>query len=447
MQPELAEQLPRIENLSDHAVLIHCLDLIRDGTSGRSSFELHTPLELMARYRLLPWVEGGFRHTARAQMLATALDFRRIAKPFPAALGPSVEWAGVSGDAPWRDIAAALRTSRPDDLQTVARQLGDRILANVGGAGHGHLLLAFAHEADGWVCERLVPHLRSFVEWFASDEETDGAALLEDLQPLAAAKRVEDVAGFLAAVPKNSAESEHGGIRGIVDRARQTGFDCQVDADPYARPLPRCVAALEAAAQFMLLEEDELEYGWSHCLTLPEAACTLAENATEGGAQLPTAVAISYVAAFVSALRSGAPLPPLADAGALSGEREGLAPRKKEPSAGEREGLAPRKKEPAATTRDLRDALMGNDALHAAPAVALRLSEAEATSAWTLICSLASVRPDAHLVKYTFACLRCANRSQHPPLFLAAAVKLLAAWLVRYPEGTKPADLLIDRLA
>ena len=160
---------------------------------------------------------------------------------------------------------------------------------------------------------------------------------------------------------------------------------------------------------------------------------SLAENATEGGAELPTAVAVSYVAAFVSALRSGAPLPPLADAG--------------EPSAGEREGLAPRKKEPAATTQELRDALTGNDALHAAPAVALRLSESEATSAWTLICSLASVRPDAHLVKYTFACLRCANRSQHPPLFLAAAVKLLAAWLVRYPEGTKPADLLIDRLA
>ena len=423
MQPELAEQLPRIENLSDHAVLMHCLDLIRDGTSGRSSFELHTPLELMARYRLLPWVEGEHRHTARVQMLATALDFRRVAEPFPATLGPSVARASVSVDALWRDIAAALRTPRPDDLQTVARQLGDRILANVGGAGHGHLLLAFAREADGWACERLVLHLRSFVEWFASDEATDGAALLEDLQPLAAAKRVEDVAGFLAAVPKNSAESEHGGIRGIVDRARQTGFDCQVTTDTYARPLPRCVAALEAAARFMLLEDDELEYGWSHCLTLPEAACTLAENATEGGAELPTAVAVSYVAAFVSALRSGAPLPPLADGG------------------------APRMKEPAATTQELRDALTGNDALHAAPAVALRLSEAEATSAWTLICSLSSVRPDAHLVKYAFACLRCANRSQHPRLFLAAAAKLLAAWLVRYPEGTKPADLLIDRLA
>ena len=420
MRQELAEQLPRIENLSDHAVLMRCLDLIRDGTSGRSSFELHTPLELMARYRLLPWVEGELRHTARAQMLATALDFRRIAKPFPAASGPRVERTSVSVDAPWQDLAAVLRHPRADDLQTVARQLADRILANVGGAGHGHLLLAFAREADGWACERLAPHLRSLVEWFASDEETDGAALLEDLQPLAAAKRVEDVAAFLAAVPRNSAESEHGGIRGIVDCARQTGFDCQVEADPYARPLPRCVAALEVAARFMLLEDDELEYGWSHCLTLPEAACTLAEGATDGGAELPTAVAVSYVAAFVSALRSGTPLPP----------RAGTS-----------------MKELDATRQHLRNALTGDDALRAAPAVALRLNEAEATSAWTLICSLASVRPDAHLVKYTFACLRCANRSQHPRLFLAAAAKLLAAWLARFPAGTAEADLLVDRLA
>lgn len=419
MHPELVEHLPRIENLSDHAVLMRCLDLIRDGTSGRSSFELHTPLELLARYRLLPWVEGELRHTARAQMLATALDFRRVAEPFPAAPGPRVERESVSVDAPWQDIAAVLRHPRPDDLQTVARQLGDRVLANVGGAGHGHLLLAFAREADGWVCERLAPHLRSFVEWFASDEETNGAALLSDVRPLATAKRVEDVAAFLEAVPRNSAESEHGGIRGIVDRARQTGFDCQVAGDTYARPLPRCIAALEVAARFMLLEEDELEYGWSHCLTLPEAACTLAENGTDGGAELPTAVAVSYVAAFASALRSGAPLPPLADAG-----------------------------EPATARQELCDALTGNDALHAAPAVALRLNEAEATRAWTLICSLASVRPDAHLVKYAFACLRCANgRSRHPRLFLAAAAKLLAAWLARYPVGTKPADLLIDRLA
>ena len=72
---------------------------------------------------------------------------------------------------------------------------------------------------------------------------------------------------------------------------------------------------MEVAARFMLLETDEMEYGWSHCLTLPEAACTLAEHAPSArGAERAVVVAISYVAAFVSALRSGTPLPPLEDA-------------------------------------------------------------------------------------------------------------------------------------
>ena len=419
MREALADQLPQIETLSDHALLTHCLALTAFGTSRRSSFELHTPLELMARYRLLPWVGSEFRHMARAQMLATALDFRRIAKPLPVKPSGAPSALAVGADTPWQGVAAVLQQPTAEDLRTVAQLLGERIIANVGAAGHGHLLLAFAADADGWVRERLAPHLRAFVEWFASDEETEGAALFENLQPLATAKRLEDVRDFLAAIPKNSAESEHGGIRGIVDRARQAGFACHVAADSGACPVARCVAALEVAARFMLLEETELEYGWSHCLTLPEAACTLGENATPHGAARATAVAISYVAAFVSALRGVAPLPVLPDAG-----------------------------EPAATRQDLLDALMGDDALHAAPTVALRLDEAEVTSAWALICSLASVRPDAHLVKYVLACLRCANgRSRHPRLFLAAAAKLLAAWLARYPAGTAPADLLIDRLA
>ena len=418
MREALAEQLPQIEALSDHALLMHCLALTAFGTSGRSSFELHTPLELMARYRLLSWVGSEFRHMARAQMLATALDFRRIATPLPVKPRGAPSALAIGADTSWQGVAAVLQQPSAEDLCIVAQLLGERIIANVGAAGHGHLLLAFAADADGWVCERLAPHLRAFVEWFASDEETEGAALFENLQPLATAKRLEDVRDFLAAIARNSAESEHGGIRGIVDRARQAGFACHVAAGSSACPVERCVAALEVAARFMLLEETELEYGWSHCLTLPEAACTLGENATPHGAVRATAVAISYVAAFVSALRSGTPLPTLANA------------------------------EEPATRADLLDALMGGDALHAAPTVALRLDEAEATSAWALICSLASVRPDAHLVKYVLACLRCANgRSRHPRLFLAAAAKLLAAWLARYPAGTAPADLLIDRLA
>ena len=428
MRKELAEHLPLIESCSDHAVLLHCLDLVGGSTSGRSSFELHTPLELMARYRLLPWVDREFRHAARAQMLATALDFRRVAKPIPQQSDQGAAGAldelerGVGADASWQDIASDLGRPdglRRDQLRIVAHLLGDRVIANVGAAGHGHLLLAHAFDSDGWIREALSPHIRFFVDWFASDEQTEGAALLEDLRPLATAEDAEEVSAFLASIPRNSAKSEHGGVRGVLDRARKTGFDCGVRSDSDARPQERCAAAMEVAARFMLLETDEMEYGWSHCLTLPEAACTLAEHAPNArSAERAVVVAISYVAAFVSALRSGTPLPPLEDAART------------------------------ATQSDLLAAFKGKDALQAAPAVALAMKEDEAMRSWHSICSLASIRPDAHFVKYAYACLRCADgRTQHPRVFLAAAAKLLAAWMQRFPDGMELADLLTDRLA
>ena len=425
MREELAEHLSLIEAQSDRAVLLHCLDLMGGGTSGRSSFELHAPLEVMARYHLLPWLGYEFRQAAHAQMLATALDFRRIAKPFPvkrrgAAKVLPGSWqeyeAGMGAEASWQDIAADLQQPHGHDLRAVMHLLGDRIIANAGAAGHGHVLLAHVVDADSWICERLAPHIRMFVEWYASDDDTEMAAVLDDLWILVAAEDVEDVVDFLAAIPRGTADSEHRGIRGVLDRALKTGFDCSVADGEDAWPLARCVAAMEVAARFMLLETDELEYGWSHCLTLPEAACTLAENVGDG--DLPTHVALSYVAAFISALRSGAPLPPLKD------------------------------DESSGTQVDLLRALTGDSALGDAPAVALGMKEEELAGSWQLICSLASVRPDAHLVKYVFACLRCASgRSLHHRLFLAAAAKLLAAWMQRFPDDMQLGDLLTDRLA
>lgn len=425
MREELAEHLSLIQSKSDRAVLFYSLDLMREGTSGRSSFELHAPLEIMARYHLLPWVGYDFRHVAHAQMLATALDFRRIAKPFPvkrrgvAKVLPG-SWqeyeTGMGADASWRNIAADLQQPRAHDLRAVLHLLGDRVVANAGAAGHGHVLLAHAIDADSWICERLAPHLRMFVEWYASDDDTEGEAALDDLWILVAAEEVEDVADFLAAIPRSTAGSEHRGIRGILDRALKTGFDCSVADSEDAWPLGRCVAAMEVAARFMLLETDEIEYGWSHCLTLPEAACTLAENVGDG--EMTTHVAVSYVAAFISALRSGAPLPPLQD------------------------------DESTGTQVDLLHALTGDSALGDAPAVALGMKDEELAGSWQLICSLASARPDAHLAKYVFACLRCASgRSLHHRLFLAAAAKLLAAWMQRFPDDMPLGELLTDRLA
>ena len=67
-----------------------------------------------------------------------------------------------------------------------------------------------------------------------------------------------------------------------------------------------------------------------------------------------------------------------------------------------------------------------------AVAICLGASEDIAMQAWGEVVSQASDMKDAHLVKYVHAALRCATRKpEAEPIFLAAATRLLARWLVR----------------
>ena len=68
------------------------------------------------------------------------------------------------------------------------------------------------------------------------------------------------------------------------------------------------------------------------------------------------------------------------------------------------------------------------DAAH----LCLGASEPFARQAWGEVVSKAIDMEDAHLVKYVHSCLRSASRKPAAePIFLAAATRLLARWLVR----------------
>ena len=137
----------------------------------------------------------------------------------------------------------------------------------------------------------------------------------------------------------------------------------------------RAHAVLRAAAWSMLLEPgDHAPYGWSHCLTMPQAVLGLA-GATDPNTAL--AVAATYVVGFRSALAVN----PL---------------------------------EPVFPTDDPGVAL--DDAFDAGPDIA-------AAAVWHLpnrrlptsseLVTRASVQRDAHLVKYTLACLDAAATDPH----------------------------------
>jgi hypothetical protein len=157
-------------------------------------------------------------------------------------------------------------------------------------------------------------------------------------------------------------------------------------------------AVLRAAAWSMLLEDDEhAPYGWSHCLTMPQAVLGVRDVAPDPGVAL--AVAATYVVGFRSALarvplRAAVPTDPgVPWRDALDGDR---------PTAAAACWHAPAADRPA-------------------------LIEALATRA--------STQHDAHLVKYTLACLdAAADDPTHTPLFLAAAASLGAWWAARNNE-------------
>ena len=86
---------------SDRALLLACLAEMEGGTSGLSSLEIHAPLEVMARYQLLPLVDLKRRAPARRNLAKAAWDFAEVAVPPVSEADERA--AGISGD----DLAVA----------------------------------------------------------------------------------------------------------------------------------------------------------------------------------------------------------------------------------------------------------------------------------------------------------------------------------------------------
>lgn len=378
---------------SDHALLLACLAEMESGTSGLSSLEIHAPLEVMARYLLLPLVDSRRRQAAKRNLAQAAKAFADVATPPPA---EADERKGEStrddlAAAPWPTVARALGDAM---CQPQARiSLATRILQQVGGAGHGQILLHHLLDADLHVRRKLLPHMQMFIRAFAEDPGTERGAVIPQLQRMlhASPGAIDE---FLSGIPRSSVETPHTGIRRVMALGQNVAvpdIDSAAGRVPFAAAGDACVAA----ARMMLTAKTDMEYGWSHCLTLSEAAWGFVDRGDDTGA----IVALSYVTGFVSAL--GFPgWPTVAPAATMKGH--GIAAL--------RRALASRSPEDA---------------------VAICLGEfEERDAAWCEIASQASAMEDAHLVKYVYAALKSASRKpEAEAIFLAAATRLLARWL------------------
>jgi hypothetical protein len=366
------------------------------------SFVLHAPLELVARAALLPYVQTAHRDQARRQIAAIAEEFEDFGPPVPEPV--AADFASTA-DAATR-LAATIERGELDDIDTAARWLGRAAtapeLADLLGPDVTPRLAAAAHapiflyhlprvaprgEVTGELLRGLARELGRAPGWKLHwiDERRDGPAV-----------GAQELFDAIAATPLGTREDGptpfiYPTMARVDDPG--TAADLLGDVTSGASTGARARAVLRAAAWSMLLEPgDHAPYGWSHCLTMPQAVLGLAPRSVDASTAL--AIAATYVVGFRSAL---AQHPLTAE---FTPDDPGVP---------------------------LADALSSSAAT--AAAAVWHLPEAQLPELVRELATRASIQRDAHLVKYTLACFDAADADRvHRRLFLTAAASLVGWW-------------------
>ena len=370
------------------------------------SFVLHAPLELLARAALLPRVRAEGRAAARSRITDLANEFIAtgpavVNRPEPTgadfdsldAAAADLVTAIDAGDLERADDAATWlgQTARPSDLR---RLLAGDVLGRLSAAAHASILLyqlpriSPRDEITGELLRGLARELARYPDWRLH--------WIDRIRPTASRPAgANDIFDALAAA-RSLAPPASTFIFPLMSDVDTSGIAESILGDVVTGSgdvAGRGRAVLRSAAWSMLLEPpDHAAYGWSHCLTLPQAVLGIA--AATPRPDIALAVAATYVIGF----------------------RSGLAV------------------EPLDATFTLADPHLDlSSAIEAGPdwaaAAVWHASETATGEIVTELVTRASIHPDAHFAKYTLACLdAAADDSRHRRLFLAAAARLAGMW-------------------
>jgi hypothetical protein len=391
------------------------------------SFVLHAPLELLARAALLARVRPSGRESARQRIAELAAGYEAAGDPVDDPRPTPIEAASSPSVLAAR-LAAALRMGDLDDVDALAVQLassappselrawlGPVVVRSLGAAAHGGILLdLLGRDPAGLVDRRVIRGaLREIarqpewqLSWFDDDDGADaggGGSPARSWRPGLEEPWVDALVDVpLLGVPGSTF------IYPLMHQVEASGTAAAVLGPTLAGAVPAGGAAADVlaarrqlgriAAWSMLQEGPEhAPYGWTHCLTMPQAVLALVPSID---ARTAVAVASTYVLGFRTALGTRVldpdevPIGPVLDDAA--------------------EAIAEGREAAAATVWHAPD-----DALAA-------VVETLATNA--------AAHHDAHLVKFTLACLDAAELD--PParrLHLAAAASLAAVWWADEP--------------
>jgi len=366
-----------------------------------NSFILHAPLELLARRALLHYVAPERRTAVRQQILRVAALYERAAEPVgpaarasfasPAAARAAFADAAAGPDLDAVDTAASWlgRHATSDDVMAIAGTTVARLAA----AGHANiyfLLLARTAWSSRAALALLRPLAREVarypelrIEWL-DDVSVPGVrgpdAGTQLADALAATPRL-GLPGTDFVFPTVHQVDGGGQARAIVEP------NLPADLDRAARAIQRI------AAQSMLQDDPTFApYGWTHCLTLSQAAIGIRHWLPDP--VRAAAIAATYVVAFRAA----------EGAHAIDARFEPARPR----------GAA-------------------FAALDAEPSVAagavFHASDEDLDAIVPELAARGGSHPDAHMAKYTLACFdAAASDPAARRLYLAAAAYLGAWW-------------------
>jgi hypothetical protein len=281
--------------------------LARPKRAPADSFVLHAPLELLARTALLPHLRPAARAEARARLVwlgdsyAAAGDEsgERQARTYedPAHAVAQLLSAIARGEIDDADQAASWLATTISPV-ALARALADDVIPRLSAAAHGPIFLyhlpriAPRSRACVKMLRGLVRELARAPEWRLvwQTQRSAGAVRSDDLVDVLLAPPSPGDPGSPFIYPTMSLVEASGLAQRLLDSATRS-LDTQ-----------RANRLLSRIAAWSMLQDDpnHAPYGWSHCLSMPQAVLGIADLCVDPGAAI--AVAATYVLGFRATL-------------------------------------------------------------------------------------------------------------------------------------------------
>lgn len=417
-----------LARLSDAELFSNIVDILHYPRYKIDSFILHAPLELISRFALLNFLPPNRRELARLQMIALGAcyeskegEVRSLSPPknitSPNQIFEILYKAVSEGDIDMADSAGAW-IGEHIDAGIFAKQALNILLDYVGAAAHGPIFVALLTRVGPILERKAMAMTRVFTRQLAKEYQrklmTPKLEVASEINP--SEEIVKDL--FWESMKGIAPAPLEGGVGvwSIINNVETSGVARDLLAQAWAMATPNnweaAIHGIAKAAAYSMLQDTDAhaKYGWSHCLSIPHGLWVSARFTDDkmGIIRQASIIGTGFRRAHgIKQLYEDLELP--------------------------------------IVTMPLDEALKVGPI--EAAAVAFYARGREAANVSTTLATAASIRNDAHLVKYVLTCLDAGGLlPAAEPLFRAAAAYLVAIWVLETHEDEITSNLTVGRL-